>query len=179
MEQAHLALGWLGPHHDDPDRYPLAFANYVFGGGSASRLFQEIREERGLAYTVFSSVSLNVDSGSLTVYAATSPAKLPEVLDIIDQQTASLVEKGMTPAEHALALGYLEGSMLLGLEDAGSRMGRLGRSELARGVVPDVEEYLEKLRAVTVDDVHRVLRDVLGGPRSLVAVGPFDELPTA
>ena len=76
--------GWRGLDQDDPDRWALAVANYVLGGGTASRLFQQVREERGLAYSVFSSVSLNVDSGALTVYAATSPAKLAEVLAIVD-----------------------------------------------------------------------------------------------
>jgi predicted Zn-dependent peptidase len=177
IEQAHLAAGWWVGGHDDPDRYPLAFANYVLGGGTASRLFQQVREERGLAYTVFSSVSLNVDRGSLTIYAATSPAKLAEVLSIVDDQVGSLVEHGITEAEHALALGYLEGSLLLNLEDAGSRMGRLGRGLLARGVVDSVDEHVAQLRSVSVDDVHRVLRRMLSGPRSLAAVGPFDKLP--
>jgi predicted Zn-dependent peptidase len=178
IEQAHVALGWWAGSHDDPDRYPLAYANYVLGGGTASRLFQEIREERGLAYSVFSSVSSNVDRGSLTVYAATSPGKLAEVLAIVDDTVASLIADGITDAEHALASSYLEGSLLIGLEDAGSRMGRLGRGLLTRGVVESIEEHLERLRAVTPDDVHRVLRDVMGGDRSLTAVGPFDQLPS-
>jgi predicted Zn-dependent peptidase len=177
VEQAHLALGWHGPGHDDPDRYPLVFLNHALGGGTSSRLFQEIREDRGLAYTVFSSVSLNVDGGTLTVYAATSPAKVPEVLAITDAEVASLVDDGITEDEHRIALGYLEGSLLLSLEDAGARMGRVGRAMSARGEVVDIDEHLERLRAVTVDDVHRVARRVLGTPRATVAVGPFDELP--
>jgi predicted Zn-dependent peptidase len=179
VEQAHLVLGWRTLDQDDPDRWPLAFANYALGGGTASRLFQEVREERGLAYTVFSSVSLNVDSGALTIYAATSPAKLPEVLAVIDDVVASLVADGITDAEQAVAMGYLEGSLELAQEDSGSRMARIGRSESARGSVLTLDEHLAKLRAVTVDDVHRVLRRVLDAPRSLVAVGPFDELPSA
>ena len=177
VEQAHLCLGWHGPGHSDDDRYALAFVNHVLGGGTSSRLFQEIREERGLAYTVFSSVSLNVDGGALTVYAATSPAKLPEVLAIVDAEVDALVASGMREGEHAVALGYLEGSTLLSLEDAGSRMGRIGRSVSTRGSVQHVDEQLARLRAVTPDDVHRVARAVLGGRRSLVAVGPFDDLP--
>ena len=177
VDQAHLALGWWTISHDDPDRYPLAYANYVLGGGTASRLFQKVREERGLAYAVFSAVSLNVDRGSMTVYAATSPSKLAEVLAIVEEQVAALATDGITADEHTLARGYLEGSLLLGLEDAGSRMGRLGRSLLTRGSVEPVEEHLERLRAVSIDDVQRVLATVLSGPRALAAVGPFDELP--
>jgi predicted Zn-dependent peptidase len=175
VEQAHLCIGWHGPGHHDEDRYALAFLNHVLGGGTSSRLFQEVREERGLAYTVFSSVSLNVDGGALVVYAATSPPKVPEVLEIVDEQVLSLVTEGLADGEHAVALGSLEGSLLLSLEDPGSRMGRIGRAVSVRGEVLAVEEQVERLRAVTPDDVHRVARSVLSGQRSLVAVGPFDE----
>ena len=150
----------------------------MLGGGTASRLFQEIREERGLAYTVFSSVSLNVDCGALTVYAATSPAKLPEVLSIVEDIVGALATDGITDAERKVAMGFLEGSLELAQEDSGSRMARIGRSESARGEVLDLEEHLARLRAVTVDDVGGVLRRILEGPRSLVAVGPFDAVPT-
>jgi predicted Zn-dependent peptidase len=177
VEQAHLALGWRSLAHDDPDRWALALANYVLGGGTASRLFQEVREDRGLAYSVFSSIAMNADSGSLTVYAATSPSKIGEVLAIIDGIVEQLLADGISPAERALALGFIEGSLDLAQEDSGARMARLGRSEQARGEVLTLEEHLAALRAVEVDDVHRVLRRVLDSPRSLVAVGPFDSLP--
>jgi predicted Zn-dependent peptidase len=177
IEQAHLTFGWRGVHQDDPDRWALAVANYVLGGGTASRLFQEVREERGLAYTVYSAVSTNVDCGAVTAYAATSPAKVPEVVEIAERIVAELVADGITDQELALALGFLEGSLELAQEDTGSRMARIGRSEQARSEVLTLDEHLAKLRAVTVDDVARVLERVLGGPRTLVAVGPFDDLP--
>ena len=177
VEQAHLALGWRCLDQDDPDRWALALANYVLGGGTASRLFQQIREERGLAYTVFSSVALNVDSGALTVYAATSPAKVAEVLAIVDGIVGDLVDSGITEAERELALGFLEGSLELAQEDSGARMARIGRHEQSRGEVLTIDEQLARLRAATTDDVARVLRRVLDAPRSTVAVGPFDDLP--
>ncbi|MGH9135697.1 MAG: M16 family metallopeptidase, partial [Acidimicrobiales bacterium] len=176
-EQAHVALGWRSLDQDDPDRYALAFANYALGGGAASRLFQAVREERGLAYSVWSTTSLHSDSGSLTVYAATSPAKVAAVLAVVEDEVAGLLDGGITADEHAVALGFLEGSLLLALEDTASRMARLGRSESSRGEVVAVDEHIARLRAVTPDDVERVLRRVLGGPRSLAAVGPFDDLP--
>jgi predicted Zn-dependent peptidase len=176
VEQAHLVLGWRTPDQDDPDRYALAFANYVLGGGTASRLFQQVREERGLAYTVFSSVSLNVDCGGLVVYAGTSPSKLPEVLGLVDGIVGSLAADGITAGERDLAYGYLEGSLELSQEDSGSRMARIGRNESAGREILDIDEHLRRLRAVTVEDVHRVLRRVFEGRRSLVAVGPFDSL---
>jgi predicted Zn-dependent peptidase len=172
VEQAHLAMGWRAVDHHDPDRYPLAFANYVLGGGLASRLFQAVREERGLAYSIFSSTSSHSDCGSLAVSAATSSSMVGEVLAVVDDEIAALVESGITEAEHATALGYLEGSLLLGLEDPGSRMARIGRGIATQGEVVPVEEHLERFRAVTVADVDRVLRRVLGGPRSLALVGP-------
>jgi len=177
VEQAHLTFGWRGLAQDDPDRWALAVANYALGGGTASRLFQEVREERGLAYTVYSSVSMNVDCGAVTAYAATSPAKVPEVVEITERIVAELVEGGITAQEHTLALGFLEGSLELAQEDTGSRMARIGRSEQVRAEVLTLDEHLAKLRAVTPDDVARVLRRVLGGQRTLVAVGPFDDLP--
>jgi predicted Zn-dependent peptidase len=177
VEQAHVTFGWRALAQDDPDRWALAVANYALGGGTASRLFQEVREERGLAYTVYSSVSMNVDCGALTVYAATSPAKLPEVVEITERIVAELADSGITERERDLALGFLEGSLELAQEDTGSRMARIGRSEQIRAEVLTLDEHLSHLRAVTTDDVARVLRRVLGSRRSLVAVGPFDDLP--
>jgi len=174
-EQAHLALGWRALDQADPDRFALAVANQVFGGGMASRLFQVIREERGLAYSVYSASSLYTDSGLLMVYAGTAPDRAGEVLALVDHEVEDLVNDGITEQELAVATGYLVGSYLLNLEDSGSRMGRLGRAELAPVEPLTVDEQVARLRAVTADDVHRVLRSVLSGPRSLAAVGPFDE----
>ncbi|MEY2456422.1 MAG: hypothetical protein QOK06_1516 [Acidimicrobiaceae bacterium] len=174
-EQGHIALGWRALDQSDPDRYALSVANQTFGGGMSSRLFQEVREERGLAYSVYSATSLYSDSGLLMVYAGTAPARVGEVLSVIDDQVAALFADGVTEQELQVAKGYLEGSLLLGLEDSGSRMGRLGRSELSRGEVVPVDEHLSRIRAVTLDDVGRVLKRVLAGPRSLAVVGPFTE----
>jgi predicted Zn-dependent peptidase len=174
-EQAHLALGWRAIHQRDPDRFALAVANQVFGGGLSSRLFQEIREERGLAYSVYSAASLYTDSGLFMVYAGTAPSKVDEVLDLIDGEVAKIVRDGITERELRVAIGYLVGALLLNLEDSGSRMGRLARGELAAGEALTVDEQVERIRAVTLEDAHRVLQRVLSGDRSLAAVGPFDE----
>jgi predicted Zn-dependent peptidase len=173
-EQAHVLFGWQAVHYDDPDRYALLVANQILGGGISSRLFQEVREERGLAYTVYSSFSTYVDSGSFLVYAGTAPGRRQELLTVIDDVIAGMAADGVTEEEHTVALGFVEGSTLLGLEDSGSRMARIGGSELLRGRVVPVEEFLANVRAVTLDDVQRVLRRVLDTPRVLSAVGPFD-----
>jgi predicted Zn-dependent peptidase len=173
-EQAHVALGWAGLHYDDPDRYALAVANQVLGGGMSSRLFQEVREERGLAYSVFSSPTAFSDCGALSVYVGTAPSRLAEALTVIHGVIDELVSSGVTGQELDVARGYIEGSLVLGLEDSGSRMGRLGSSETIRGEVISVDEHVERIRAVTSEEATRVLSRVFAGERTLAAVGPFD-----
>jgi predicted Zn-dependent peptidase len=175
IEQVHLALGWRSMHYDDPDRYALWVANQVLGGGMSSRLFQEVREERGLAYTVFSSPSTYRDAGATMIYAGTAPARLGELIDVIDGVIADLLADGITAEEHRTAVGCIEGSMLLGLEDSASRMMRIGSGEITRGEVIPVDEQLARIRAVTPDDAARVLRKVFSGPRAVSAVGPVSE----
>jgi len=178
-EQAHLTLGWRGLAHDDPDRYALAVANQVLGGGMSSRLFQEVREERGLAYAVYSYISTYADAGTFVVYAGTSPAKVAEVRKVVDGELDRFRADGITAQELAVATGYLEGAMLLGLEDSASRMARLGRSMITRGEIVAIDEHIARIRAVTVADVARVIARVLDGQRVLAAVGPFDEAALA
>jgi predicted Zn-dependent peptidase len=173
-EQAHVSQGWPALDYDDPDRYALAVANHVLGGGMSSRLFQEVREERGLAYSIFSSPTAFSDSGALSIYVGTAPTRLDEALRVIDGVVADLVASGVTGQELDVARGYLEGSLVLGLEDSGSRMGRLGSSETIRGEVISVDEHVARIRAVTRDDVARVLDRVFSAERTLAAVGPFD-----
>lgn len=173
---AHLALAWPALPADDPDRYALSVANQIFGGGLSSRLFQEVRERRGLAYSVFSSVSAYSDAGSLVAYAGTSPDQAHLVVELIRELVAGLVEGGVTEREWRVARGYLEGASLLQLEDSGAVMARLGNHVCARHHVTPVEEQLARLRAVTVDDVHRVLVDHLAAEPVLSAVGPIDEM---
>jgi predicted Zn-dependent peptidase len=174
-EQSHVAVGWRSMSVDDDDRYALWVANHVLGGGMSSRLFQEIREERGLAYTVFSSPSSYSDVGSLVIYTGTTPNRLAELLEVIDAVISGLVADGVTDEEYTVALGYLEGSMLLGLEDSGSRMARLGSGVTARNEVISVDEHVRRIRAVTPADVSRVLHRVFDGPRVVAAVGPLGE----
>jgi predicted Zn-dependent peptidase len=175
-EQAHVAMGWRGLHFDDPDRYALWVANHIAGGGMSSRLFQEVREERGLAYTVYTSPSSYQDCGSVSLYAGTSPARLEELIDVVNGVIDGLLATGISEDEHEVAIGFLTGSLLLGLEDTASRMARLGSSETMRDEVISIDEHLARIRAVTIDDVHRVLQKVLGAPHASVVVGPFDDV---
>ena len=173
-EQTHLALGWRSLPAGHPDRYALAVANHVLGGGLSSRLFQEIREKRGLCYSVWSSPSPASDAGQFTAYAGTAPEQAATVLALLETEVARLVDDGITAAERDISVGYLTGSLLLGLEDTGSRLGRIGGLMSALGRVVPVDEDVEALRSVTVDDVTRVVQAVLGGPRSVAVVGPPD-----
>ena len=175
LEQAHLAVVWPGVAADDPDRYALGICNQVFGGGLSSRLFQEIRETRGLAYSVFSSTATYSDAGSVVAYAGTGAERVSEVRKLILATAAALVADGITDREWEVARGYLEGASLLGLEDSGSVMARLGNHVCARGRVTPVEEQLAKLRAVTRDDVHRVAKRVFGAEPAVCGVGPLTE----
>lgn len=174
-EQAHVAMGWRGVDHFDDDRYALMVANQILGGGMSSRLFQEIREERGLCYSVYSWASTYVDAGSAGIYAGTAPSRLGELLTVIDDEVAKLVASGVTENELAVAKGYIEGSLELGLEDSGSRMARLGRSLMARDEVVTVDEQLARIRAVDADDVAAVAARVFGGPRAMAVVGHVDD----
>ena len=174
-EQAHLCVGFPAFDRDDDDRWALSVLDHVFGGGMSSRLFQEIREERGLAYSVYSYRSLFQGSGAFVVYAGTSPAKAREVLRLIHAEVDRMIDGGISARELAMAKTHLRGSLALALEDSGARMSRIGRSQLVHGMVPSLVDLEERLQAVTGDDVRRVIDRVLTGPRVLAALGPFDE----
>jgi predicted Zn-dependent peptidase len=174
-EQVHVAMGWRSVDHFDEDRYAFSVANQILGGGMSSRLFQEVREQRGLCYSVYSWGSAYVDAGTAGIYAGTAPSRVGELLSVIDDEIAKLVASGVTEGELAVAKGYIEGSMVLGLEDSGSRMARLGRSLMARDEIVTVDEQLERIRAVTADDVGEVAARVFGGDRALAVVGHVED----
>jgi predicted Zn-dependent peptidase len=125
-EQAHIAIGFRGLPRTDPDREALDAVNHVLGGGMSSRLFDEIREQRGLAYAVYSSPVSYADAGALTVYAGTAPSNVDDVLDLVDGELKRMLAEGLDEDDLAVALGYLTGSYVIGLEDTASRMSRLG-----------------------------------------------------
>jgi predicted Zn-dependent peptidase len=175
LEQAHVTVGWRSLDHFDPDRYALAVANQVLGGGVSSRLFQEVREARGLAYSVYTAPSALSDCGALTLYVGTGPDRLDETADVVADVVVAVAEDGITEEELAVAQGYLAGSLLLSLEDSASRMSRLGSGEAIRGEVVPLEEHVRRIEAVGLDDVARVAKRVLTSPRTVAAVGPFGD----
>jgi predicted Zn-dependent peptidase len=175
IEQANLVLGCAGLSRSDPRRFALGVLNSALGGGMSSRLFQEVREKRGLAYSVFSFSSQHADAGLWGIYAGCLPAKADEVLAICRDEVAKVIAGGLTDEELVRGKGQLRGSIVLGLEDPSSRMSRLGKSELVHPRLEPVEEILAAIEAVTADDVREIAGAVLGQPKALAVVGPYDD----
>ena len=174
IEQANLVLGCQGLSRTDERRFALGVLNAALGGGMSSRLFQEVREKRGLAYSVYSFASQHAATGSWGVYVGCLPAKAEEVLAICQDEIAAIVSGGLSDAELARGKGQLRGSIVLGLEDPSSRMSRLGKAELVYPRLEPVEEILAAIEAVGHDDIRRVAAEILAQPKVLAVVGPFD-----
>jgi predicted Zn-dependent peptidase len=174
-EQAHLLLGTLGLSRLDERRYTAAVLDTAIGGGMSSRLFQEIRENRGLVYSVGSSLTHYAGTGSFSVYAGCSPKRVPEVLRLIREELARVAADGVTADEVARGRGQLKGGMVLGLEDTGSRMSRLGKSELSYGEYLSVGEVLARLDAVDEAQVRELAAELLSRESCLAVVGPYRE----
>ncbi len=155
-EQAHLVVACAAAGRHASERWALAVLNHVLGGGISSRLFQEIRERRGLAYSVWSDRIHYDEIGSLTVSVGTAPEHAREVLDLVHGELDRMGETGITARELAVAKGHLRAETLLSLEDSGARMSRIGSSLLLHGQVLEVDEVLAKVDAVTVEDVAAV-----------------------
>ncbi len=175
IEQANLVLGCAGLGRSDPRRFALGVLNSALGGGMSSRLFQEVREKRGLAYSVYSFSSQHAECGMWGIYAGCLPAKADEVLAICQDELAKVIDGGLTDEELDRGKGQLRGSIVLGLEDPSSRMSRLGKSELVYPRLEPVEEVLASVEAVTGDDIREVAASLLTRPKVLAVVGPFDD----
>ena len=175
IEQANLVLGCEGLSRTDDRRFALGVLNAALGGGMSSRLFQEVREKRGLAYSVYSFSAQHADTGLWGVYAGCLPSKADEVLSICTDEVAKVVAGGLSEAELARGKGQVRGGIVLGLEDPSSRMTRLGKSELVYPRLEPVDEVLAAIEAVTHDDVRAIAEEVLTRPKALAVVGPFDD----
>ncbi|WP_425560100.1 M16 family metallopeptidase [Kineococcus glutinatus] len=174
-EQAHLVLGCTGVTATDERRFELSVLNAVLGGGMSSRLFQEVREKRGLAYSVYSFNANYSDSGYVGLYAGCSPAKADQVARLMLDELVRLAEDGLDEEELRRGIGQLAGGLVLGLEDSGSRMSRLGKAELVHGEFTGLDTALARLRAVSAEQVRDLAAELVDRPRSVVAVGPFEE----
>ncbi len=172
-EQAHLLIGGTGLPRGHRLRWALAVLNQAVGGGMASRLFQEVREKRGLAYSVYSYPSTYGDSGTFSVYAGTAPTKAAEVVEVIRTETDLVLRKGLSADEVERAKGYLTGSTIMALEDTSSRMSRLGRAMTTHQPLLSLDQLMTVIEEVTMEDIREVADLVLGGPVTVAAVGPL------
>ena len=175
IEQANILLGVSGLAAADERRATLSVMNAIFGGGMSSRLFQEIREKRGLAYSVYSFAPSYSDAGLYGIYAGCSPAKAPQVAELMVAEFLRLAESGVTSDEMSRAVGQLSGASALALEDSDTRMSRLGRSELTLGEFVDLDESLRRLSRVTPDAVQQLAAELVARPMSVAAVGTMDD----
>ena len=174
-EQAHLMIGVPGVSRHDPRRPALSVLSTALGGGPSSRLFQQVREERGLAYSVYSATTSYADAGTLAVYAGCGPERLGEVATVVRGVLADVAANGLTEAELVRARGSLRGGLVLGSEDAPSRMNRIGRSEVDHGSQRTIRQSLERISAVTGEQVAELAGDLLAQPLVTAVVGPFDD----
>lgn len=173
IEQSHFCLGTNGPRRRDPDRHAFGLLNMILGGGVSSRLFQEVREKRGLAYEIGSFTQLFTDVGSFAIDGATSPSTLGEVLRITLDEIDRICEEKVSERELELARSQVIDSLLIGMENTESRMMRAAESILTFGRVPGINETIRKIEAVGAEDVQSVARRYLkSGSLALSTVGP-------
>lgn len=171
IEQAHIVLGSRGLATADERRNVLGVLSTILGAGMSSRLFQEIREKRGLAYTVYSFGQPSAETGLFGMYAACRPSKADEVAGLLGLELERMAE-GITPSELERAKGQIAGATVLRLEDSYSRMSRLGKAEMAFGELWSIGEALDQVRAVTADEVVQLAAELAARPRGEVRVGP-------
>ena len=175
ISQVNIMVGSEGLYVDDPRRYAMGVLNTVLGGGMSSRLFQEIREKRGLAYSVYSFNQGYSDAATFGLYAGCSPAKAKEVTELMIAELDNVAQSGITSEELALARGNISGSLALKFETNQARMSRLASAEIVAGEFMDLDETIERFEAVELSQVQALAQDLLKLPRSIVAVGDVTE----
>lgn len=174
-EQANVIVGCTALTATDPRRFTLSVLNAVLGGGMSSRLFQEIREKRGLAYSTYSFASGHAETGTFGLYAGCTPSRIDEVEALLSTEWERLADSGITASELERSIGQLSGGLVLGMEDTGSRMSRLGKAELVHGELLSLDESLDRIRAVTAAEVQELAAELAALPRSVVRIGPFGD----
>ena len=175
IEQANLVIGYGGLRRTDERRYALGVLNAALGAGMSSRLFQRVREERGLAYSVYSFVSSFSDSGYTGIYAGCLPGKVSDVVQVCRETVAEVMRSGLTDEELQRGKGQVKGGVVLGQEDTGARMSRIAKGELLYDEIPSIDEVLERIDAVDHDDVRDLAGRLLGDEPTYALIGPFDE----
>ena len=172
VAQANVLIGYQSIHGAHPDRYALGIMNTVLGGGMSSRLYQEIREDRGLAYSTYSYQQGYSDAGYFGLYAGSSEENAPLVVQLMREQVDRMVSEGVSQAEFDLALGNITGGLALRYESTIARMNRLLSAEIGTGEYLSVSEVMQRFQSVSLSQIQAVAGDVFARPSSLVAVGP-------
>jgi predicted Zn-dependent peptidase len=175
IAQANILVGMKGIIGNDPRRYAMGILNTVLGGGMSSRLFQEIREKRGLAYSVYSFNQGYSDASTFGLYAGCSPAKAEQVTRLMLEEFEKIAQSGITTDELELAIGNISGGLALKFESSQARMSRLIGSEMTTGEFFDLDETIDRFNAVTVAHVQELVQDLLKNERTIVAVGDVEE----
>lgn len=173
-----MVLGTPGLSRSDPRRYALSVLSTALGGGMSSRLFQEVREKRGLAYSVYSYAQGFSEEGIFGVYAGCMPSKVDVVLDVCLSELDHVARHGLTDDEIRRGKGQMRGATVLGQEDTGARMSRIAKSELHHEPLLSIDGVLGRVDAVTGEDVQSIASDLLSAPMTLAVIGPFDETTT-
>jgi len=174
LEQVHLCIGLKGVPAGHKDRYAAYVLNSVLGGSVSSRLFQEVREKRGLVYSIYSFLSGYSDAGTMTVYAGTRSAEVERVLDLIRREIRRMAAKGIERTELQRTKDQMKGSLMLSLESSHSRMNKLAKDELIGGAHTSLEDMLREIEAVTESQVFRVAQEILAPETlSITGLGPL------
>lgn len=174
LEQVHLCLGLQGLAAGHKDRYAAHALNGVLGGSVSSRLFQEVREKRGLVYSIYSYLSTYSDGGMITVYAGTRPKEVQRVVEVVCRELKKLRRHGVDAKDLARVKNQMKGSLMLGLESSHSRMSKLAKDELTQGCHVSLEQMTAEIDRVTIDQIYRVAQDLFDQHRlSITALGPI------
>jgi predicted Zn-dependent peptidase len=174
-EQAHIALGSRGLPRKHPDRFALSILDNILGGSMSSRLFQKIREQMGLVYSVYSFTGLFLGMGMVGIYCGTHPSQAGKVIELIEDELLLLRDNGVKEQELERAKNHIRGSLLISNEDSGNRMNRIAKAEMSGGEHLTIDEIAERVEKVTMEDLHRVFEETWGSVgASLAVVGPFE-----
>lgn len=176
LEQVHVLVGFDGVHYDDPDFYSLSVFSTLFGGGMSSRLFQEIREKRGLVYSIYSFVSAYDDGGMFGLYAGTGPKEVDELMPVIRDEIKKACT-GITEEEVLRAKAQLKSSILMSMESTSTRCEQLARQMIVFKRPVPAEEVVEKIEAIDVAAVQNVAQKIFATKPTLAVLGPINEVP--
>ena len=176
LDQAHIVLGFDAPGYGQADYYPSMLLSTLLGGGMSSRLFQEIREKRGLVYSIYSFTAPAVDGGLFGIYAGTGESEAAELMPVTLEELAKVQEQ-VSEAELARARAQLKAGLLMSLESTGSRCEQLARQWQVFGRVIPISETIAKIEAVTVDDIRVAGRKIFRQKPTLATIGPIGQVP--